>query len=174
MAQDFERIDYPVMIDEAMRGVVKKVLQQVVDHGLPGKHHFFISFDTTHPGVRISPQLKGRFPEEMTIVVQYQYWDLEVHQTCFSLMLSFNNIPERLVIPFEALTAFADPSIKFGLQFHTRPATTASGAGYSQDNFTAETNIDTSFEQAMPNVSNQEEAAPSSAEVISIDAFRKK
>lgn len=171
MAQDFERIDYPVMIDEAMRGAVKKVLQQVVEHGLPGKHHFFISFDTTHPGVRISPQLKGRFPEEMTIVVQYQYWDLEVHQTCFSLMLSFNNIPERLVIPFDALTAFADPSIKFGLQFHTRPV---AGSTYSQDNFTAETGVETSFDQAMPDVGNQEEVTPSSAEVISIDAFRKK
>ncbi len=172
MTQDNERIDYPVMIDEAMRGVVKKVLQQVVDHGLPGKHHFFVSFDTTHPGTRISPQLKGRFPEEMTIVVQYQYWDLEVHQTCFSLMLSFNNIPERLVIPFDALTAFADPSIKFGLQFHSRPTANTSSAG--QDNFTAETSGETSFDHAMPDISNSEDSVQQSAEVISIDAFRKK
>lgn len=170
MTETSERIDYPTMIDEAMRGVVKKVLGQVVEHGLPGKHHFFISFDTTHPGVRISPQLKGRFPEEMTIVVQYQYWDLEVHQTCFSMMLSFNNIPERLVVPFDALTAFADPSIKFGLQFHSRPT----GSNYAQDNFASETSGETSFDQAVPDAVNNEETAVESTKIISFDSFRKK
>lgn len=118
----FDTIDYPGFIDTAMRQVVKKALIQVQQYGLPGDHHFFISFQTNFPGVQISPQLKSRYPEEITIVVQHQFWDLQIDDEGFSIMLSFNNIPEKLVVPFEALTAFADPSIKFGLQFHGREA----------------------------------------------------
>jgi hypothetical protein len=113
-----DTIDYPMMIDTAMRGVVRSALEVVQKHGLPGEHHFFISFQTEYPGVQISPQLKARYPEEITIVVQHQFWDLSIDDVGFSLMLSFNNIPEKLVVPWDALTAFADPSIKFGLQFH--------------------------------------------------------
>ena len=118
-----ETIDYPGMIDSAMRHVVREALIHVDKFGLPGDHHFFISFQTNYPGVSISPQLKARYPEEITIVVQHQFWDLKITDKQFSIMLSFNNIPEKLVVPFDALTAFADPSIKFGLQFHgKRPA----------------------------------------------------
>jgi hypothetical protein len=165
-----ERIDYPSMIDEAMRGVVRKVMSQVqYAGGLPGNHHFYISFSTTYPGVQISPQLKERYPEEMTIVLQHQYWDLDVQQDRFSLMLSFNSIPEKLVVPFNALTAFADPSIRFGLQFHTRPLPEDDDVAI----FGSANESESSFDTLLPDAGNGE-AAGGSAEVISLDAFRKK
>ena len=112
-------IDYPTMIDDAMRGVVRQALKQVEREGeLPGEHHFFITFDTNYEGVSISSTLKSKYPHEMTIVLQHQFWDLKVEEDKFSVTLSFNKRPEQLVIPFAAMTAFADPSIKFGLQFH--------------------------------------------------------
>ncbi len=115
--------NYGVLVDEAMRGVVRKVLSQVNADGLEGEHHFYLSFNTQYPGVQISPRLQTEYPEEMTIVVQHQFWDLEVTQQYFSIMLSFNNTPEKLVVPFDALTSFADPSVRFGLQFHAKPDT---------------------------------------------------
>ena len=112
-------IDYPTMIDEAMRGVVREALRQVEKEGeLPGEHHFFITFDTNYEGASISSTLKKKYPNEMTIVLQHQFWDLIVEHEKFSVTLSFNKRPEKLVVPFAAMTAFADPSIKFGLQFH--------------------------------------------------------
>lgn len=116
---DTQYIDFPSLIDHAMRDVVRRVLEIVEKNGLPGDHHFFISFKTEYPGVTISNALLSRHPSEMTIVLQHQFWDLKVEEERFSITLSFNNIPEKLVIPFQAMTAFADPSVKFGLQFHT-------------------------------------------------------
>lgn len=119
MDDDDILIDYPTMIDDAMRGVVRHALRQVEAEGeLPGEHHFFITFDTNFEGVEISPTLKKKYPNEMTIVLQHQFWDLIVTDAQFSVTLSFNKTPEKLVVPFAAMTAFADPSIKFGLQFH--------------------------------------------------------
>ena len=115
-----ELIDYPSMIDSAMRGVVREALNHAVRYGLPGEHHFFISFQTGFPGVQISETLRSRYPSEMTIVIQHQYWDLKVTEHHFEVTLSFGNVPEHLVIPFLAMTAFADPSIRFGLQFYGR------------------------------------------------------
>ena len=111
-------IDFPGLIDHAMREVVRQALKIAEQQNLPGDHHFFISFRTDFPGVQISDALSGRHPREMTIVMQHQFWDLQVDEEKFAVTLSFNNIPERLVIPFQAMTAFADPSVKFGLQFH--------------------------------------------------------
>lgn len=113
-----EYIDFPGLIDKAMRDVVRRALQIVEKRGLPGDHHFFISFRTDFPGVSVSEALKTRHPEEMTIVLQHQFWDLKIGKESFSITLSFSNIPEKLEVPFQALTAFADPSVKFGLQFH--------------------------------------------------------
>ncbi len=166
---DIERIDYPGFIDEAMRGVVRRSLRQAAEYGLPGNHHFFISFDTNFPGVEISPALKQRYPEEITIVLQYQFWDLDVEEHQFSVMLSFNNVPERLVVPYSALTAFADPSIKFGLQFHAQPT--------ALDLPMPGQPVDTSFEANAPevgNADNEDDSEGTTAEVISLDAFRKK
>lgn len=165
-----ELIDYPSFIDEAMRGVVRKALQQVAKTGLPGDHHFYVSFATDYPGVQISPALKARYPKEITIVIQFQFWDLDVQDNKFSIMLSFNNIPEKLVVPYAALTAFADPSIKFGLQFHA-----AAPEALEQPRSDAPLAAETSFETTPPRLTPDNEEPPAgSAEVISLDAFRKK
>lgn len=119
MQNDEDYIDFPGLIDQAMRDVVRRALHIAATNGLPGEHHFFISFRTDFPGVKISDALKERHPTEMTIVMQHQFWDLKVDEDKFAITLSFNNIPEKLVIPFQAMSAFADPSVKFGLQFHT-------------------------------------------------------
>jgi hypothetical protein len=108
---------YDQMIEEALRGVVRRALRAVAEAGLPGSHHFYITFKTTAPGVELADRLRERYPDEMTIVLQYQFWGLEVAAERFAVTLSFNDVPERLVVPFAAVTAFADPAAKFGLQF---------------------------------------------------------
>lgn len=115
--RDDDVIDYGLLIDEAMQAIVKKALLIVEKTGLPGEHHFYITFDTEYPGVMIPDTLHKRYPEEMTIVLQHQFWDLEIEEDRFSVVLSFDNVRNSLVVPFSALTAFADPSVKFGLQF---------------------------------------------------------
>lgn len=190
-----QTIDYPGMIDTAMRSVVREALNHVVKFGLPGEHHFFVSFLTNYPGVTISPQLKARYPEEITIVVQHQFWDLTVNERQFSIMLSFNNIPEKLVVPFDALTAFADPSIKFGLQFHgKRVAAGALRAASAEEGVACPATGRTPNEK--PSMASFEEAPPSedaaaandgdtsdapraedggdAQKVVSLEAFRKR
>jgi uncharacterized protein len=115
MAED--QIRYDVMTQTALRGVVRSVLEQIGRTGLPGEHHLYIAFDTHGPGVSVSSRLRQQYPEEMTIVLQHQFWDLEVTHDRFEVKLSFNNVPERLVIPFSEIKAFYDPSVQFGLQF---------------------------------------------------------
>lgn len=115
MSDDF--IDYGKLIDDAMHVIVRYTLDKVAREGLPGKHHFFISFLTQFPGVVVSEKLRARYANEMTIVLQYQFEDLKVTAEDFSVVLSFDGEKERIVIPFSALTAFADPSVRFGLQF---------------------------------------------------------
>lgn len=110
-------IRYDLLVQDALRSVVRRVLTDVARDGLPGDHHLYVSFDTRASGVRLSPRLKERYPEEMTIVLQHQFWDLIVSDQFFEVGLSFNGIPERLHIPFAALKGFFDPSVKFGLQF---------------------------------------------------------
>lgn len=115
MSEDF--IDYGKLIDEAMHIIVQKALKAVANQGLKGDHHFFISFITNYPSVVLSDRLRQKYPNEMTIVLQYQYENLVVEHDAFSVTLSFDNIKENIRVPFNALTAFADPSVKFGLQF---------------------------------------------------------
>jgi uncharacterized protein len=110
-------IRYDVMVQEALLGVVRKVLQDAGRFGLPGEHHFYITFRSQAPGVRISARLKEKYPEEMTIVLQHQFWDLIVGDTTFEVGLSFGGVPERLLVPYDALTGFYDPSVQFGLKF---------------------------------------------------------
>lgn len=110
-------IRYDVLTQEAMRGVVKKVISEAAKAGLPGDHHFFISFITGFPGVRLSSRMRERYPDEMTIVVQHQYWELKATENSFEIGLSFDEIPENLSIPFAAIKGFFDPSVQFGLQF---------------------------------------------------------
>ncbi len=112
MSEDLIR--YDVLASEALRGIIRTVLQRVQKRGLPGEHHFFINFSTPAPGVILSKRLKEQYPEEMTIVLQHKFWDLLVYDDRFEVKLSFNNVPERLVIPLAAIKSFVDPSVQFG------------------------------------------------------------
>ena len=114
-------IGYDALSQAAMRGVVREALRRAKSSGgLPGEPHFYISFRTRAPGVKIAPHLIQRFPEEMTIVVQHQYWDLEVHDGHFEIVLKFSGVPQHLSIPLAAITRFVDPSVNFGLAFETQ------------------------------------------------------
>jgi len=108
---------YDKMVETALRGVVREALARTVASGLPGTHHFYITFKTRYPGVAMSNTLQAQYPEEMTIVLEHQFWELEVEEERFAVTLSFQGKPERVSVPFEAVTSFTDPSVKFGLQF---------------------------------------------------------
>jgi uncharacterized protein len=112
-----DHIRYDLMVREALRGVVRRVLADIARNGPPGEHHFYISFDTRAEGVRISSRLRMQYPEEMTIVLQHQFWDLIVTEIAFEVGLSFGGTPERLHVPFDAIKGFFDPSVQFGLEF---------------------------------------------------------
>jgi len=162
MAEDHMR--YDILAQEALRGVVRKVLAEVAKTGLPGDHHFFISFVTRAPGVRLSEKLLGQYDKEMTIVIQNQYWDLKVTETGFEVGLSFDGIPEILVIPFSAVKGFFDPSVQFGLQFD--PAMVPTSA-------TVENISDAKPAAQLAVVQDADEEKPGE-KVVSLDAFRKK
>jgi len=112
-----DRFHYDALVDDALRSVVRRVLRQVADKGLPGSHHFYISFRSNDPGVQLPEYLRAKYPEEMTIVLQHQYWDLIITEDFFEVTVSFNKQQERIKVPFAALSAFVDPSVRFGLQF---------------------------------------------------------
>jgi hypothetical protein len=117
-------IRYDLLVQEALKGVVRKVLIDAGKDGLPGEHHFYVSFRTDFPGVRLSSRLREKYPQEMTIVLQHQFWDLGITDHAFEVGLSFSGVPERLLIPFDALTGFFDPSVQFGLKFEQQAAAT--------------------------------------------------
>jgi len=132
MPQD--HIRYDILAQDALRGVIRKVLSEVAATGyLPGDHHFFITFLTEAPGVRISTALKERYPEQMTIVVQHQFWDMKVTESLFEIGLSFSDKPEKLVVPFAAVRGFYDPSVNFELEFDTALENAANDGGEADD-----------------------------------------
>lgn len=155
MTEDY--LNYPTLIDSAMRGMVRDLMRRVQSEGLPGEHHFYISYDTQYPGVRMSEQLRAKYPKDITIVIQHQFWDFKVEDAQFFVTLSFGGAPEKLTVPFAALTAFADPSIKFGLQFQVAPAEHSAPP-----------------EESMPQEEETSSDEAGIAEIISLDAFRKK
>jgi hypothetical protein len=113
-----DHIRYDLLTQQALRGVVRNVLTDVAKNDrLPGDHHFYISFDTQADGVRMSDRLRAQYPEEMTIILQHQFWGLAVHEQAFEVGLSFGGIPEKLTVPFAAINEFVDPSVQFGLRF---------------------------------------------------------
>ncbi|CAM5439666.1 ClpXP protease specificity-enhancing factor SspB [Frigidibacter albus] len=114
------QIDYGNLMHRALRGLIQEVLQDVADHGLPGAHHFFITFDTTHPGARLADWLRDRYPQEMTVVMQHWFDNLVVDDEGFAITLNFGDMPEPLYIPFDAVRTFVDPSVEFGLRFETQ------------------------------------------------------
>lgn len=172
-----DRIRYDILAQEALRGVMRKVLQEVARTGMPGNHHFFITFLTDAPGVRISSNLKERYPEQMTIVLQYQFWDLKVDEKGFEVVLSFADTPEKLEIPFAAVRGFYDPSVNFELEFDVKSEeadeenTVAPASLHAEPKTEAET-----AEQAAEESpdAEAEEGDGKGAEVVSLDAFRKK
>jgi uncharacterized protein len=169
MSQD--HIRYDILAQDALRGVIRKVLAEVAATGsLPGEHHFFITFLTGAPGVRISQQLKSKYAEQMTIVVQHQFWDMKVTESHFEIGLSFSDTPEKLVIPFNAIRGFYDPSVNFELEFDV-PAFEEELNDAEVTAWPASSSGDLENKPA--------EAAPADAEkagasVVSLDAFRKK
>ena len=210
MSKDLIR--YDLLVQEALKGVVRKILIDAGKDGLAGEHHFYISFRTEFPGVRLSNRLRDKYPQEMTIVLQHQFWDLIVTEHTFEVGLSFSGIPERLLIPFDALTGFFDPSVQFGLKFEiedkapdepesetpaprsvpgagsepvelqpqksapvpvpaksTAPKLTAKPAGESDKGAAKSDRV------AKPTkAKDKEDEAAAGAEVVSLDAFRKK
>jgi hypothetical protein len=112
-----DHIRYDLLTQEALRGVLRTVLSDAAKNGLPGDHHFFVTFDTCAEGVRLSQRMRAQYPKEITIVLQHQFWDLAVSEDSFEVGLSFGGVPERLLIPFSAVKGFFDPSVEFGLQF---------------------------------------------------------
>jgi hypothetical protein len=153
---------YDVLTQDALRGVVKAALKIVAKSGLPGDHHFFIAFNTTADGVRMSERLKQKYPREMTIVVQHQFWNLSVREDEFEVELTFNEVPERLVIPYRAIKGFLDPSVQFGLQFEAVNIEGAKPADAAEPEKIAAVELSADH--------NAEEAP----KVVSLDAFRKK
>ena len=156
---------YDRLIEDALRGVVRQVLADAAEDGLPGAHHFYITFRTTHPGVEISDRLRAQYPEDMTIVIQHQYWGLEVEDSRFRVTLSFNRVQERLDIPFSAVTGFADPSVQFGLQFQP-----------TEDGMPAVAPLAAPDKAAVPAPVEEEtaEKPDERGQVVALDAFRKK
>ncbi len=159
---------YDKMVENALRSVVRDALTLTAEHGLPGAHHFYITFRTAYPGVEIPDYLAAQYPQEMTIVLEHQFWGLEVDAQQFSVTLSFRNQAERLVVPLAAVTAFADPSVKFGLEFRSEPEGVEAAA-------TAQAAVP---EKAPPSVVAASEPAATppekAGEVVKLDAFRKK
>ena len=161
-----EQLRYDKMVETALRGVVRDAIRQVAERGLPGNHHFYLTFRTSYPGVALPEFLRSQYPNEMTIVLQYQYYGLEVDDEKFAVTLSFNNVHERLEIPLGAITTFADPSVNFALQF--QPAAPADSAEVAPLAERAQAK-----EEAKPAPADGEEP-PKRGEVVTLDAFRKK
>jgi hypothetical protein len=185
-------IRYDLLVQDALRGAVRKVLSDVARDGVPGEHHFYIGFRTHARGVRLSSRMRERYPDEMTIVLQHQFWDLSVGEQAFEVGLSFQNIPEMLLIPFDAVTRFADPSVGFELQFAVEDEAAGVGDTGSSPPQTAPSSVLEPLAQASPlpepSTAKQTKKASEAAKaegaaakpeigepkVVSIDAFRKK
>ena len=165
-----DHIRYDVLARDALRGVLRRVLADAAEHGLPGDHHFFITFASTAEGVKLSPRLLAQYPEEMTVILQHQFWDLVVTEDRFEVGLSFGGIPERLVIPFSAIKSFFDPSVQFGLQFEMGDAAPAAAEGNAA--------VVSSAASALPapekEATDEPEKPTEGAEVVRLDRFRKK
>jgi len=184
-----DHIRYDILAQAALRGVVRTVLTDVAKRGLPGEHHFKITFTTGAPGVRLSERMRAQYPQEMTIVLQHQFWDLAVSEEAFEVGLSFGGVPERVAVPFDAVTAFYDPAVQFGFQFETIETAVAEGAKTPEHAVSAKASAPVapagpSKTDALPAPSPSGEPAPPASgpdagsdgggEVVRLDRFRKK
>lgn len=168
-----DHIRYDVLARDALREVLRKVLSDAAAHGLPGEHHFFITFLSGAEGVKLSPRLLAQYPDEMTIILQHQFWDLVVHEDHFEVGLSFGGIPERLAVPFSAIKSFFDPSVQFGLQFETAEETSAAAPAKSLPPAATAPAQGVSA-PAMAEDAGDAEKPSDGAEVVRLDRFRKK
>jgi uncharacterized protein len=177
-----DHIRYDILTQQALRRVVRSVLVDAAKNGLPGEHHFKITFATGAPGVRLSEGMRTQYPEAMTIILQHQFWDLVVGEDSFEVGLSFGGVPERLVIPFDAVTAFYDPAVQFGFQFET--IETESGGKAATDNQPPD-RVSELEALPMPGPAPAKSAESASkpdsggepgagAEIVRLDRFRKK
>lgn len=189
-----DHIRYDLLAQQALRGVVRRVLAEAAKNGLPGEHHFYISFDTKAPGVQISQRLREKYPDDMTIVLQHQFWDLVVTDEGFEVGLSFKGMPERLSVPFEAVKGFFDPSVEFALQFEVMAKEEPGEPAEARDE-TAPASVDAETKSrrarpkgakspspsalpapqlgAKPEADDKPER-PTGGEVVRLDRFRKK
>jgi hypothetical protein len=170
-----DHIRYDVLARDALRGVLRRVLAEAAEHGLPGEHHFFITFLSTAEGVKLSPRLLAQYPEEMTVILQHQFWDLVVSEERFEVGLSFGGIPERLVVPFNSIKSFFDPSVQFGLQFESSDIAAEKPAG-SLAAVAAPAPASPALPAPLPAADTKNEPARpgEGAEVVRLDRFRKK
>ena len=157
-----DTLDYGSLMHRAMRGLIFDVLEQVRDHGLPGNHHFFITFDTTHPDVQLADWLKDRYPAEMTVVIQHWFDNLVVREDGFSITLNFGDQPEPIHIPFDAIQTFVDPSVEFGLRFENQ----------DMDEIEEDAEADET-ELSADTTETSDEEPRQEAEVVSLDQFRR-
>jgi hypothetical protein len=189
-----DHIRYDILVQEALREVVRRVLMDAAKNGLPGEHHFYISFDTRADGVRLSPRMLAQYPTEMTVVLQHQFWDLVVSESGFEVGVSFGGVPERLAVPFAAVKGFFDPSVQFGLQFEEMADAEAQASEQTGQDTAAAKDPDaarapaehksmTQVNVAVPVPANPDPAAttsdaqpdkPAGGEVVRLDRFRKK
>jgi hypothetical protein len=192
MAHD--HIRYDLLAQDALRGVVRTVLRDAAKNGLPGEHHFYVTFDTGAEGVRLSPRMLAQYPQEMTIVLQHQFWDLTVTDDGFEVGLSFGGVPERLVVPFVAIKGFFDPSVQFGLKFEevgavaAQPSAGAEQADHEQERRGKRRRADRAAEEqqaekpppALASIPTAVDPEPDpgkssgGGEVVRLDRFRKK
>ena len=158
---DTERIDYPRIIQEALRDVVRRVLMQVAESGLPGEHHFLIAFRTEHPGVHVPRFLRDMYPDEIKVILQHQFWDMVVDEEAFSVTLTFNASRNRVTVPFAAVTAFVDPSVELVLRFESKSL--------------AALETEASASEVLPSDEEEEASVPARpAEVLRFDPSRRK
>lgn len=156
-----QTIDYGNLMHNAMRGLIQKVLIDIAQSGLPGQHHFFITFDTMHPDVEIADWLSDRYPEEMTVVIQHWFDNLNVSDDGFAITLNFGDNPEPMYIPYDAIKTFVDPSVEFGLRFETQEVDEEAAEDFKTDD-----EPDSDFIEI-------DEIGHHDAEIVSLDSFRK-
>lgn len=184
-----DHLRYDILAQDALRGVVRRVLMDAAKNGLPGEHHFYISFDTRAEGVRLSPRMLAQYPEEMTVVLQHQFWDLEVTENGFEVGVSFGGLPERLAVPFAAVKGFFDPSVQFGLQFEEaaeaagehQPEQSAAGASNAPPvqhkaiaPAVAAVPVEPDPEAGRTTAQGEADNSAAGGEVVQLDRFRKK
>ncbi len=169
-----DHIRYDLLAQDALRGLVRKVLTDAAKSGLPGEHHFSISFRTDAEDVKMSPRLREQFPQEMTVILQYQFWDLKVTDTGFEVGLSFGGVPEKLGVPFTAIKSFFDPSVQFGLQFETIEADVIAPLEAGQPPVDIRSATPENAAPADQKAAEGSAADKPSGEVVRLDRFRKK